>query len=467
MRFPQLVALHLGLLLLALPRPAAADLSHWFFQAKVDFGLARVYDVTPDGLPLPDKKQGRSRTSQKMFGLVDVKPLKVCAEQGSWMQNIGVATKRDDQRLEFYFGQCSRTLLRVHFNRPIEPSDYAPEAIVRYLSGMVEVHGFGTDGLSNALGAALTDVSVDGDILRVGGLELRRTGDYQPKIQRYGGGLRLISAATSNGGKRYHWSTLILSRPMTPQEAAIGPEAVVEQIRRDESRMLNATFGKRLKKRLDIVAGRVHDAPHLSIRHLPYSYRRRDYVVDAGTSRIYYLESTAGRGKKHRAEMDHAVDILLASGRFVAEPAPASSLSLLADIPEASLDDLTSAEAPETDASSALGGDQTYAPAIEVISVAVQPAEVSPGDEIRLLVQYRVSGIPPGVAFEVEEERELVFDDRAIAEVIEATGRTAGEYTSAKTVAVPRAAEPGVYTLRSRVSLAGISADGSALFRVR
>lgn len=451
-----------------LPAPADADLSHWFYQAKVDFGQARVYDVTPDGLPLPDKKQGRSRTSQKMFGLLDVKPLKVCVKQGSWMQNVGLVTKRDDQRLDFYFGQCARTSLRVHFNRPLEPSDYAPEAIVRYLSGMVDVHGFGTAGLSNALVAALTDVAVDGDALRVGGFELRRTADYQDKIQRYGGGLRLISSAASNGGKKHHWSTLILSRPMTPQEAAIGPHAVVERLRREEERMLRATSGKRLKKRLDVASGQVHDAPHLSIQHLPHSYRRRDYIVDGGTSSIYYLESTASRGKKDRADMDRSVDVLIASGRFVAGPGPVSNLSSLTEIPEASAEDLFGTRPGAVEPTSAgPGSDQTFVPSIEVISVAVQPAEVRAGEEIRLLVQYRVSGIPPGLAFEVKEDRELLFDDQAIAQVSETTGRAAGEYTSAKIVPVPAAAQSGIYTLRSQVSLAGISAEGSALFRVR
>lgn len=454
--------------------PVRADLAHWFYQAKIDLGKERIYDVDAEGVPLAEKRQGRSRRSAKMFGLLDVKGLKVCLPKGGWASGVYLQTRKGEQRFDFLVSDCVKTRIRVHFNRDIQPSDYDPAAIKRYLSGIFEIHGFGMEGLISALGSATTQLAVQGKSLRIGNLALENGSEYQQRVQRYGGGLRLRSAETKSGGKRHLWSTILMARPMTPDEATLGAGAVMEQFRRDQQYMLNATFGKKLKKKLEIQTGLVQGRPHLSVQHVRYSYRRRDYLFDDTSKQIYYFESIGGRGKKNQPRMDAAINGLLASAQFHVEDLPATVLSSLTEIPEADVDDLAGAPSDEEAALAGMAaGDSsaaeqpTYDPAIKIVTVAVQPAEVSPGGELKLVIQYEVEGLPPGIPFEVDEQRQLVLDGAAIAAVEETISRTAGTYLSSHTIRAPADARSGVYTFAASVSLAGVSAEGSALFRVR
>ena len=437
------------------PHPANADLSHWFFRAKVNLAKARLYDLTPQGEPLAGKKQGRSPTQKKMFGLFDVRPVNVCLPQGLWSKQVTVLTKKKEQRIEFLVVECNQTRIRVHFERPIASADYAPEAIIRYLSGIFDIEGFGTDALSGALGAALADVETDGRRVAVRGMELQLPDEFRPAARRYGGGVLYMSDERVKGN-RYLWSTLILSRPMTPEESALGAAALPNLFRREQERLLNVTFGKKLKKaKLQMDIGEVQGAPLLSVIYQPHrAYRRRDYVFDDTSSSIYYFESSGA--KKYFQKSNPAVDSLLQTVRF-REASAGSSLSTLTAPPPPSPN-----PSPPPAAST-----ETYKPGVELVGASVQPAEASPGGEIKLLIQYRVSGVPPGFSFEVKESRELRLNDVAIGQTEESVSRGAGSFTSAKTIQVPPNSQPGFYQFRAKVTLAGVEAEASAFFRVQ
>ena len=114
-----------------------------------------------------------------------------------------------------------------------------------------------------------------------------------------------------------------------------------------------------------------------------------------------------------------------------------------------------------------LASEKTYKPGIEIVSASVQPARVSAGDAIKLLIQYRVNGVPPGFSFEVKESHQLRVNDATIGQVEESISRGAGTFTSAKTINVPPNAAPDFYTFRAQVTLAGVEAEALAFFEVK
>ena len=112
------------------------------------------------------------------------------------------------------------------------------------------------------------------------------------------------------------------------------------------------------------------------------------------------------------------------------------------------------------------GGQTTFKPAVEILAVSVQPAQVAPGGEVNLVVQYRVDGLPQGFSYEVAEKRRILVDDAEAAAFEDALSRTVGSFTSAQAMTVPSDAPAGFYTFEAAVQLAGVQATGTAFFRV-
>ena len=149
------------------------------------------------------------------------------------------------------------------------------------------------------------------------------------------------------------------------------------------------------------------------------------------------------------------------SGAPPAPPAPAPALT-----PSFS----SRSDAPAPAAASPSPPDQqepaTFSPQVKIDLVGVQPANVEKGAEVQLVINYQVEGIPPGVPFKIVEDRSLRFGETVIYQFDDSIARTAGTYSSAETVTVPADAPSGVYTFQAKVTLAGVSSEGSALFQV-
>lgn len=111
-------------------------------------------------------------------------------------------------------------------------------------------------------------------------------------------------------------------------------------------------------------------------------------------------------------------------------------------------------------------GPATFSPQIKMGLVGVQPADVQKGTEVQLVINYQVEGIPPGMPFKIVEDRSLRLGEVVIYQFDDTIARTAGTYSSSETVTVPADAPSGVYTFQAKVTLAGVSSEGSALFRV-
>jgi hypothetical protein len=109
---------------------------------------------------------------------------------------------------------------------------------------------------------------------------------------------------------------------------------------------------------------------------------------------------------------------------------------------------------------------QGFKPQVQVLSASVQPLEVRAGGEMKLVMQYRVEGLPDGFEYEVSEVRRIVSDNATAGEFADTVSRPVGSFTSAQTVQTPANATPGLYTFRAIVRLAGIEAEGAAFFRV-
>jgi hypothetical protein len=108
-----------------------------------------------------------------------------------------------------------------------------------------------------------------------------------------------------------------------------------------------------------------------------------------------------------------------------------------------------------------------FNPSLKILAVSVQPATVPRGSQPELVVHYEVAGLPAG-AFEVRETRELWQGERRLLRAEASFPREGGRaYTSTQRATVPAAAAPGLYELRVQVTLAGVTADGKALFEVR
>lgn len=105
-------------------------------------------------------------------------------------------------------------------------------------------------------------------------------------------------------------------------------------------------------------------------------------------------------------------------------------------------------------------------PALTVLAVSVQPAQVARGGQADLVVNYSVTD-PAGGAAAVEERRALVKDGATIVQMSDTLTRAAGAHTSARPVRVPSDAAPGIYTFKVVLVTAGVQAEGTALFEVR
>jgi hypothetical protein len=436
----------------------------WYYRAKVDLGKERVYDLTSQGEPLPDKKQGRSRTRKKMFGLVDIAPMIVCLHQGAWAEVVVITGKIEEQTMEFAVSGCMGTIIRIHFDRPIEPADLHPSPLARYLSGFFEIEGLGADGVTGAMASAISGTEAKGRRLAMGGIELHVPEEYKPEPESYAGSFGY--PALAKGRKDIPlWLTLVESRPMTPEERALGAPALAVTFQQRQTRALNATFGKNLKKRDPLLAvTQVQDMPRLTVAHRRNNTLwRRDYVFDDEAGHIYYFQTSAS-DRKNKETVYAAVDNLVLSMRRRQAPA-IQSLTRLSQAPAEPTPSSPAAAVAVQPA--AVPTSQTFKPEVTIVASSVQPAEVKAGDAIKLLIQYEVSGLPPGFSYEVTESRQLLLNEAVIGQVGEPVSRGVGSFTSSKTISVPATASPGFYSFRARVTLAGVHAEASAFFRVQ
>ncbi len=171
------------------------------------------------------------------------------------------------------------------------------------------------------------------------------------------------------------------------------------------------------------------------------------------------FEFLAGRGFSLKPErlvdLERYLRIEACQVSFPAEALPARPASAAAPTARA-----TGAPA------AAPGPAPAYVPALRILAAAVQPARVRPGEEVALVVNYLLEGLPPGAGFEVHEERELLSGERHLTTLEDRVTRAAGTYTSSQRIRVPADLAPGVYRLRARVRVAGLAAEGEALFEV-
>lgn len=148
--------------------------------------------------------------------------------------------------------------------------------------------------------------------------------------------------------------------------------------------------------------------------------------------------------------------------RSNASPAAESALPLAS----AELPGPIAAAASQPLAEPRLSENETFKPAVEVLAVSVQLAQASPGSPVNLVVQYRVSGLPPGFEYEVSETRRILLDASEAARFEDKLARTVGSFTSAQAMTVPADAAAGFYSFEADVRVAGVEATGSAFFRV-
>jgi hypothetical protein len=125
------------------------------------------------------------------------------------------------------------------------------------------------------------------------------------------------------------------------------------------------------------------------------------------------------------------------------------------------------APAPATAAAPAVEAPQVYEPAVRILGASVNPAQLTRGAQMDLVITYVVEGLPPGASFPANEERNLLVGDRQLAHFEQQIPRTTGTFTSAQKIAVPATLKPGVYRFQARISVAGKSAAADALFEVR
>lgn len=105
-------------------------------------------------------------------------------------------------------------------------------------------------------------------------------------------------------------------------------------------------------------------------------------------------------------------------------------------------------------------------PGLEVTAAAVRPTQVRPGGEVRLIVDYRVTGLGPGETREVTETRRLAVGDRVVEVYEHRIARPGGMVTSELPVQVPFDAAPGVYAVGTTVRMSGVAASDTAFFVV-
>lgn len=127
-------------------------------------------------------------------------------------------------------------------------------------------------------------------------------------------------------------------------------------------------------------------------------------------------------------------------------------------------EDSAEALAPAIAAPTDLAG--AYAPEVRIEAVSVNPPRFQAGAEVELIVTFTLSGLPPGAPFELTVEHEIWQEEARLASLPEKVTYRAGTHTNSRTVRSDPAQAPGLYTLRTTVTLAGVSASGTALFAV-
>ncbi|HPR65210.1 MAG TPA: hypothetical protein PK014_13450 [Thermoanaerobaculia bacterium] len=110
---------------------------------------------------------------------------------------------------------------------------------------------------------------------------------------------------------------------------------------------------------------------------------------------------------------------------------------------------------------------QAFKPQVEILSTSVQPVRVRAGEQVDLVIHYRVQGIPPSTSFEAVELRALYMGDKKLASFRDPIARGSGSFTSSKKVKVPSSAKPGVYRFTARIEFAGSEAEAEAIFEVQ
>jgi len=107
-----------------------------------------------------------------------------------------------------------------------------------------------------------------------------------------------------------------------------------------------------------------------------------------------------------------------------------------------------------------------FKPAVRLLAVSCQPAQLRAGDEVEIVLNYAVEGIPAGASFEVVERREILRDEEALGTFEKPLGRMAGTFTSTLRVRIPETAPPALYSVRGTVTMAGSTSTATALLEV-
>ncbi len=105
-------------------------------------------------------------------------------------------------------------------------------------------------------------------------------------------------------------------------------------------------------------------------------------------------------------------------------------------------------------------------PSVVLLSVTVEPAEVSIGDEVRLVIQFEVEGA--GAGLPLTEERQIFRDGVALLSTPRSATETwrDGRQRTVVEFEVPATAAAGAYTFEGVLRGAGTELRGRAVFLV-
>lgn len=106
-------------------------------------------------------------------------------------------------------------------------------------------------------------------------------------------------------------------------------------------------------------------------------------------------------------------------------------------------------------------------PSVELLSVTVEPAEVSIGDTVRLVIQFEVEGAGAGVP--LTEERQLFLNGSPLLSAPRSTTETwhDGRQRTVVEFDIPASAAVGAYTFEATLRGAGTELRGRAVFLVQ
>ena len=104
---------------------------------------------------------------------------------------------------------------------------------------------------------------------------------------------------------------------------------------------------------------------------------------------------------------------------------------------------------------------------LKVLKSSVAPTIVQPGDQVRVLLQYSISGASKqGVQL---QEKSSLVKDGAVLSVLkdETVTRGNGSWENSLTFAVPHSAQSGTYTVKLRIGSQGLSRSVQRSFKVQ